>query len=106
MRQRDDGVRHLRPRHVSPAGDALYDRDGNLTRRELHERFTTSAWSNPLTGASLPYTQNNVTTNLLAVPGDFDSATETIRGEVIIHGQTAAPAFIAVGRQVFNSDES
>jgi hypothetical protein len=84
----------------------FYDRDGNLIRRVLHERYTSGTWSNPLSGASVSYTQNNIITNLLAVPGDFDSATETIRGEVIIRGRTAAPVFIAVGRQVFNFDES
>jgi hypothetical protein len=58
-----------------------YDRNGNLTRRVIHENFTFGQFSNPLSGAIVPYTQHNVITDDLAVPGDFSSATETNTGE-------------------------
>jgi hypothetical protein len=60
-----------------------YDVDGNLESIVNHERWTESWWSNSLTGAVLPYTQNNVITTVLARPGDFGSATETTVGELI-----------------------
>ncbi len=83
-----------------------YDTEGNLTRREDHEHWSLGQWSNPLSGATVSYTQNNVITDVLAVPGDRTSSTETITGEVIIRAATGAPVFIATGRQVFNFDES
>ena len=58
-----------------------YNADGDLTRRVLHERWKQALWSNPLTGKTVPYTQTDKITTVLAVPGDFDSATETIVGE-------------------------
>jgi hypothetical protein len=36
-----------------------YDADGNLTRRVIFERWKPAWWSNPLTGAMVPYTQTN-----------------------------------------------
>ena len=45
-----------------------YDADGNLTRRVIHDTYH-SAFSNPLTGATIPYIQKNITTDVLAVPG-------------------------------------
>jgi len=83
-----------------------YDTEGNLTRRLDHERYTMGEWSNPLSGATVSYTQDNIITDILAVPGDFTSSTETITGEVIIRTGTGAPVLIATGRQVFNFDES
>ena len=73
--------------HIYDQGDIYqratrwYDADGNLTRRVLHERWKPAWWSNPLNGETLPYTQTNKITTVLAVPGDFGSATETIVGE-------------------------
>ena len=68
-----------------------YDADGNLTRRVIHETYN-SAFSNLLTGASIPYIQKQAYTDVLAVPGDFGSATETVTGEV----NFTAPGFGAV----------
>jgi hypothetical protein len=81
-----------------------YDSDGNLTRRVIHFKEIGGQWSNPVTGATVSYTQNNVTTDVLVVPGDFGSATSTTRGEVIIRAGSGAPVLIAVGRQVFSSE--
>src|SRR4051794_9170501 len=35
-----------------------YDRDGNLTRRVKHDRYTSAQLSNPLTRVAVPYTQS------------------------------------------------
>ena len=83
----------------------FYDSDGNLTRRTIHIKEIGGEWSNPLTGATVSYTQNNVNVDVLAVPGDFTSATSTTTGEVIIGAGTGAPVLIAVGRQVFSDGD-
>ena len=43
---------------------------------------------------------------MLAVPGDFTSDIVTITGENIYRAGTGAPVLLAVGRQVFNFDQS
>lgn len=56
-----------------------YDSNLNLVRRVIH--FDDDGqWSNAVTGAFVPYEQHNVTTDVLAVPGDLNSITETITG--------------------------
>jgi hypothetical protein len=83
-----------------------YDTEGNLTRRRIHDYYTFGEWSNPLTGKVVSYTQNNLITDVLAVPGDFTSSTQTVTGENIYRAGAGAPVFIATGRQVWNFDES
>jgi len=57
-----------------------YDADGNQTRQVgLYHAF--SQYSNPLTGAAVPYMQHETVTDVLAVPGDLTTDTETITGE-------------------------
>ena len=70
-----------------------YNADGDLIkRRVIHEVLEAEAcWSNPLTGKTVPYTQNGKITTVLAVPGDFDSATETTVGENIYTDPDDAP---------------
>ena len=90
----DQGVEHQRLTF-------WYDGDGNLERILNHERWTSAMWSNPLTGATVPYTQSNVITTVFAVPGDFSSATETTVGEVIFTDpQTGKKVLRSVGRAV------
>jgi hypothetical protein len=82
-----------------------YDADGNLTRRVLHERWKPAFWSNPLSGKTVPYTQTNKITTVLAVPGDFGSATETIVGENIYTDPvTHRKVLRSAGRVVFGAD--
>jgi hypothetical protein len=82
-----------------------YDREGNLTRQDNDERWTSARWSNPLTGATVPYTQTNKITTVLAVPGDFGSATETTVGEIIFtNPETGKKVLRNVGRTVIGSD--
>jgi hypothetical protein len=82
-----------------------YNTEGNATRRIKHEHYTTGEWSNPLNGATVSYTANNVITDVFAVPGDPTSSTETITGEMIVRAG-GAPLVIGTGRQVYNFDES
>ena len=84
-----------------------YNADGDLTRRVLHERWTPAWWSNPLTGETIPYTQTNKITSVLAVPGDFSSATETIVGQnVYTDPDTHQKVLASTGRVVFGADGS
>lgn len=84
----------------------FYDQNGDLTKRVIDTRYTFGQWRNPLTGAAVSYTQHNVQTDVLSVPGDFTTSTETITGENIYKAGNGAPVFIATGRQVFNFDMS
>ena len=83
-----------------------YDLNGNLTQRVIHEQWHDSFWSNPVTGRTVPYTQNNIITDTLAIPGDFTSSTQTARGESILRAGsgTGAPVLFGTGRQVYNWD--
>jgi hypothetical protein len=56
-----------------------YDANGNLTRRVIHETYD-SAFSNPLTGATIPYTVHFTLTDTLTIPGSLEAGTETITG--------------------------
>jgi hypothetical protein len=58
-----------------------YDTNGDWVERVIRSRWLNSFWSNPATGATVPYTQRNIVTDVLGVPGDPDSITETQTGE-------------------------
>jgi hypothetical protein len=89
------------------AGKLFFDQNGNLTRVRTDVTIDGGEWSNQLTGQVVPYTQRNTETFDLAVPGDVTSATLTITGENIYQAGTGGrPVFLAVGRQVFNWDQS
>jgi hypothetical protein len=82
-----------------------YDADGNLTRRVIRSVWTPAWWSNPLNGETVPYTQRGKTTTVLAVPGDFDSATETSVGEnIYTDPETHQKVLRTTGRVVFGAD--
>jgi hypothetical protein len=82
-----------------------YDGAGNLTKREIRQSWD-SYWSNPLSGKIVPYTQHNVITDVLPVPGDFTSSTETTTGENIYRdgSGTGKPILFSTGRQVWSFD--
>jgi hypothetical protein len=82
----------------------MYEENGNLVGRQLHDRVTSAQFSNPLTGATVPYTQSQARSDSFAVPGDFGSATETITGEIIFRPAGGAPVLIGAGRVVFAPD--
>jgi hypothetical protein len=81
----------------------FYDTDGNLTRRVIYDHYF-SQWSNPLTGAAVPYMQHNTTTDVLAVPGDFTSATTTTTGEANFTVPHMGAVFLNAGKVVFGAD--
>ena len=81
-----------------------YDQNGNLTRRVIHETYSSGQFSNPLTSAVVPYTQHDTITDVLAVPGDLGSATETNVGENIFKPAQGAPVFKYAGRFVTAPD--
>jgi hypothetical protein len=82
-----------------------YNADGDLTRRVIRERWKPAFWSNPLSGKTVPYTQNQKLTTVLAVPGDFDSATETTVGEnIYTDPATHRKVLQSTGRVVFGAD--
>src|SRR6476659_3818622 len=77
------------------------DADGTLVRRVFHDHYTFGENSNPLTGAAVPYTQTDTRIDVLAVPGDLDSATETTTWQSLFHVPGAgAPVFWNSGRTV------
>ena len=87
---------------VHQLASRYYDRDGNLTKRVVHERWTDAQWSNPLSGEVVPYTQMNTSTEVLAIPGDLASSTLANRGENIYRTSDGGkPIMLSVGRMVF-----
>jgi len=84
-----------------------YDANGNLTKREIRQSWD-SYWSNPLSGEIVPYTQRDVETDVLAVPGDLTSSTQTTTGENIYRdgSGTGKPILFSTGRSVWNFDQS
>lgn len=82
----------------------FYDQNGNLTLRVIHEEYTFAEFSNPLTGASVSYTQTNTITDVLAVPGDFSSATETNVGHNNYNVPHLGAVFLNAGKTVFGAD--
>jgi hypothetical protein len=86
-------------------GTRWYDADGNLTRRVIQERWQSAFWSNPLSGKIVPYTQTDKITDVLSVPGDFDSATETLVGSNIYTDPVTHQKVLRnAGRNVFGAD--
>jgi hypothetical protein len=83
-----------------------YDQDGNLTRRVIYTTFTFGEWSNPLTGAAVSYSQHNSLVDVLAVPGDFASATETQTGEANFTVPHLGAVFLNAGRTVIGAEGS
>ena len=57
-----------------------------------------------LTGTVVPYNQTDTISDVLAVPGDLGSATETTTGENIYRPADGAPVFVNAGRTVFALD--
>ena len=78
-----------------------YDANGDLVRRVLTDDYTFGEFSNPLTSKTVPYSQSDRRTDVLAVPGDLGSATETINWNIHFHAPgTGTPVFVNAGRTV------
>lgn len=80
------GFNILENGYKDETGTRYYDRDGNLTRRVLHDTYPVGNPLNVLynsqTGKSVPYRTDLTETDTLAVPGDFNSATTRITGNL------------------------
>jgi hypothetical protein len=82
-----------------------YNADGDLVRRDVLDRWTQTFWSNPLSGKTVPYTQTNRITTVLAVPGDLSSAVETTVGSnIYTDPATHRKVMASTGRVVFGAD--
>jgi len=81
----------------------FYNTAGNLTRRVIYDQYV-SQFINPLTGAAVPYKQHSTTTDILAVPGDFTSATETTTGQNNYTVPHMGAVLLNAGRVVFGAD--
>lgn len=80
-----------------------YDEQGLLVQRLIHFRYLSARATNSLTGAELPYTQTQLRTDDLAVPGDLGSATTTYTGEIIFGSPGGAPVRpVAAGKVVLD----
>jgi hypothetical protein len=91
--------------HLFARATRWYDADGNLVRRVIRESWKSAFWSNPDSGRIVPYTQTDKITDLLAVPGDFDSATETLVGSnIYTNPVTHRKVLRNTGRNVFGAD--
>ena len=75
------------------------DPDGNLTQRVLRDDLA-GEFINPGTGATVPWTQYEIHTTVLAVPGDFSSATETIVGQFVITVPHLGAVALEAGRVI------
>lgn len=83
-----------------------YDQAGNLTRRVFTDNISSGHLTNPLTGATVPYTQHNVTTDVFAVPGDESTATRTVTGETNFTVPHLGAIFLNAGKKVYAPDGS
>ena len=92
----DQGIAHSRLTIWLDDSDAI-------TRLVSDDRWTSAMWSNPLTGKTLPYTQQGVTTIAYGVAGDDATAQVTVRGEVVFTDPaTHRVVQTNVGRVVFS----
>jgi hypothetical protein len=83
----------------------VYDADGNLVRRVLRDDYTFGEFSNPMSGATVPYSQTDIRTDVFAVPGDLGSATETTTWNIHFHASgDGAPVLMNSGRTVQSPD--
>jgi hypothetical protein len=83
-----------------------YNTDGNLTKG-VDYIAARSAYSNPLTWATVPYIQHQTSTNVLAVPGDVTSRTSTITGQNNFTVPGMGAVALQAGRVVtINSDST
>jgi hypothetical protein len=95
----DQGTRRVK-------AERWYDVDGNLVKRVRANLFSDTRLTHPVTGAAVGYDQHDVDTEVLAVPGDLNSAT-TYSVESLV---AVAPGFGTVlvnkGRSVYGPDGS
>ena len=81
-------------------GIRYYDANGDLVKRVIHGA-SVGTLSNPLTGASISGFANNVNTDVLAIPGDLSSLSETTTGNQNITVPGMGNIWKEAGRLVF-----
>ena len=89
---------------VDQAVIRYYDGDGNLTRRVIHETWTSAQFSNPDTGATVPYVQHGTFTDILSTPGDFATSTQTTTGNNVFTVPHMGAVFLNAGKTVYGPD--
>jgi hypothetical protein len=77
-----------------------YDAYGNMTRRFIQDTYRSGRFLNSVTGASVPFTGHDTVTDILAVPADFNTATEAITGEFIVTLPKVGAVYLSAGRSV------
>jgi hypothetical protein len=85
---------------VDQTASRTYDRDGNMTERVIHDTYRSGLFVNSATGESLPFTGHDTVTDSLAIPADFDSATETITGEIVVTLPHVGSVYLTAGKIV------
>jgi hypothetical protein len=85
---------------VDQTASRTYNRNGDMTERFIQDTYRSGLFVNSVTGASLPFTGHDTVTDVLAIPADFDSATETIAGEFAVTLPHAGTVYLAAGRIV------
>jgi hypothetical protein len=74
-----------------------YDANGNMTRRFIQNTYRSGRFLNSVSGASVPFTGHDTVTDILAVPADFNTATETITGEFIVTIPQVGAVYLSAG---------
>jgi hypothetical protein len=77
-----------------------YDTDGNMTRRFIQDKYRSGRFINSVTGGSVPFTGHDTVADVLAVPADFNTATETVTGEFIVTLPHAGAVYLSAGTSV------
>jgi hypothetical protein len=85
---------------VDQTASRTYDRDGNMTERVIHDTYRSGLFVNSVTGASVAFTGHDTVTDALAIPADFDSATETITGEIVVTLPHVGSVYLTAGKIV------
>jgi hypothetical protein len=79
-----------------------YDVNGNMTRRFIQDTYRSGAFANSVTGASVPFTGHDTVTDVLSVPADFNTATETVTGEFIVTLPHVGTVYLTAGTSAFD----
>jgi hypothetical protein len=83
---------------VDQTASRTYNRDGNMTERFILDTYRSGQFVSSVTGASVPFTGHDTVTDILAVPADFNTATETIKGEFAVTLPSTGTVYLTAGR--------
>jgi hypothetical protein len=83
---------------VNQTASRTYNRDGNMTERFILDTYRSGQFVSSVTGASVPFTGHDTVTDILAVPADFNTATETIKGEFAVTLPSTGAVYLTAGR--------